>query len=211
MIKVSLAAGTICRKDELRPGRLIFGGARKAGNLPYQPGAFSDLKRIVHNNLIYIANLIALHQWYCHVRSQFISENFSEPVLAGLKEKLNWAISERINRLESFCLKKDEDSAGPPSDQADSAFPVTKQRQELLANYGQIADLLESYQKISGDVRSRDPFLETVHKGIKKSGPDYIAVIQQLSPTEGELATAWLQAIVDHIVKNALGIIPSFK
>jgi UDP-N-acetylglucosamine/UDP-N-acetylgalactosamine diphosphorylase len=208
---ITVAAGTIVRQDELRPGRLIFGGLAKEGNVSYQPGNIGNVRRTLINNLVYIANLVALYQWYCHVRSQFISENFSELVLAGLKEKLNWAISERINRLEGFCVKKDDDSAGPPSGQADSASPVTKQRQELRAHYGQIANLLESYQNVSGDVRSRDAFLETVHKGIQKSGPDYIAVIQQLSPTEGELATAWLQAIVDHIVKKALGIIPSFK
>ena len=207
----TVAAGTILRIDEHRPGRLILGGSAKEGNVSYQSGKIGNDRRTVVNNLVYIANLIALYQWYCHVRSQFISENFSELVLAGLKEKLNWVISERINRLEGFCFKNDDDSSQPPNGRAASTSLNTKRRQELIANWTQLADLFGSYQNISRDVSNRDAFLEAVHKGIKKSGLDYIAVIQQLSKSEGDLATAWLQAIVDHIVKSALTIIPSFK
>ena len=208
---ITVAAGTIVRNDELRSGRLIFGGLANEGNVSYRPGRIENIRRTVVNNLVYIANLIALYQWYCHVRSLFISENYSELVLAGLKEKLNLAISERIRQFERFCVKIDKDSAGTIDGQQASTSLVTKQRQELIANCKQIVELLESYRNISGDVRSRDAFLETVHKGIEKGGSDYIAVIQHISPTEGELATAWLQAIVDHLVKTALIIIPSFK
>ena len=46
------AAGTINRKDELRTGRLIFGGAAKGGNIPFTPGVYRSEKRIVINNII---------------------------------------------------------------------------------------------------------------------------------------------------------------
>ncbi|MBW1846299.1 MAG: protein GlmU, partial [Deltaproteobacteria bacterium] len=71
-----IAAGTICRKDELRPDRLIFGGARKEGNISYKPGFLSGETRIIKNNIEYIANLFALMKWYKNIRSQFISDNF---------------------------------------------------------------------------------------------------------------------------------------
>ena len=207
----TVAAGTIVRKDELRPGRLIFGGLAKEGNMSYQPNKLGNDRRTVVNNLVYIANLVALYQWYHHVRRLFVSKDFSELLLAGLKEKLNWAISERVDRLDGFCHHKKEDPAGPESGLTVATSDVVKQRQELIANWSQLKDLFEPYRSVTGDERSRDAFLETVHKGIRKNGPNYVAVIQQLSPFEGERATTWLQGIVDHIVKSALTIIPSFK
>jgi UDP-N-acetylglucosamine/UDP-N-acetylgalactosamine diphosphorylase len=207
----TVAAGTIVRKDELRPGRLLFGGSIKEGNISYQPAKLGNDRRTVVNNLIYIANLIALYQWYQHVRSQFVSRDFSKLILAGLKEKLNGAISERIHRLKGFCHPKNENPTGLENGLSATRPGATKQRQELIANWSQLQDLFESFQDVNGDEHSRDAFLEAVRKGIQKIGPNYIAVIQQLAPSEGELATAWLQGIVDHMIKGALTIIPSFK
>ncbi len=207
----TVAAGTIVRKDELRPGRLLFGGLSNDGNMPYRPGSFGNECRVVVNNIVYIANLMALNQWYRHVRSQFISKDFSKMLLAGLKEKLNRAIAERIHRFEGFCHKIKEDPAGAINSPRSKKTATVKQRQELFANWSQLKDVFEQFKAETGDERCRDAFLETVRKGILNRGPDYIAVIQQLLPSEGDLATAWLQGIVDPVVKGALNIIPSFK
>ncbi|MGD9262241.1 MAG: protein GlmU, partial [Desulfobacterales bacterium] len=75
---ITVAAGTIVRKDEPRCDRLIFGGEGKGGNIPFTPGRHRNDKRIIVNNTIYIANLIALKQWYYKVRTLFISEGFPE-------------------------------------------------------------------------------------------------------------------------------------
>ncbi len=99
------SAGSIIRKDELRPGRLIFSGTGKDGSIPFMPGIYQNIKRIVLNNIVYIANLIALMQWYTYVRSQFISDDFTEPLFVGLKEKLRMAIDERIQRLKALSQK----------------------------------------------------------------------------------------------------------
>ncbi|UCD31374.1 MAG: protein GlmU, partial [Desulfobacterales bacterium] len=87
-----IAAGSICRKDELRPGRLLIELPQKVSNVPFVPGMYRSIKRVVINNIVYIANLLALIQWYHHVRSQFISDDFPEPLFDGLKEKLNMII-----------------------------------------------------------------------------------------------------------------------
>ena len=73
----TVAAGTICRKDELRSGRLIFGGPSKSGNIPYTPGDNRNIKRILTNNIVYISNLTALMHWYSHVRSSVHFSRFS--------------------------------------------------------------------------------------------------------------------------------------
>ena len=207
----TVAAGTIVRKDELRPGRILFGGSPKEGNMPYHPGRLSSSRRAVINNIIYIANLLALSQWYGHVRSQFISKAFSEHLLNGLKEKLNWAVSERISRLEDFCQKINAIATGQGNRQNPKKSDDAIQRQEFFTNWSRLKDLFEHSRAEKGDERCRNAFLEALHKAIREWGPDYIKVIQQLSPSETEHATIWLQGIVDHIVDDALGVIPSFK
>ena len=209
----TVAAGTIVRKDELRPGRLLYGGARQGGSLAYKPGRYRNEKRVMNNNIVYIANLIALGQWYRHVRSQFISEYFPEMLLAGLEEKLNRAISERVNRLEALCSKiqKYLEMETQKSNAPARSSPALKQKMELVARWSRMKDLLDQSRIETGDTGDRDCFLEIIQKGIKKSGLDYIAVIQGLPPSDGAIGTQWLQGIVDRVVNEALNLIPSFR
>jgi bifunctional UDP-N-acetylglucosamine pyrophosphorylase/glucosamine-1-phosphate N-acetyltransferase len=209
----TVAAGTIVRKDELRPGRLLYGAAQKDGNLSYKPGQYRNEKRVVINNITYIANLIALGQWYRHVRSQFISEYFPETLLAGLEEKLNRAISERVNRLEVLCSKiqKYLEKQTQKSNARARSSPALQQKQELVARWPRMKDLLNQSRTETADTCDRDSFLDKIQKGIKKSGLDYIAVIQGLPPPDGQIGTQWLQGIVDRVSNDALSVIPSFK
>ncbi|MEJ2220870.1 MAG: protein GlmU [Desulfobacterales bacterium] len=209
----TVAAGTIVRKDELRPGRLLFGGALTDGNLPYTPGRYRNEKRVVVNNIIYIANLIALIQWYRHVRSQFISESFPEMLLVGLEEKVDRAITERANRLEALCdkIQISIETESSPKSEANRSSPAWKQKQELIDRWPRMKDLLDQSRSETGEARDRDIFLEKIQMGIKTSGLDYISVIQRLSPADSVTGTQWLQGIVDRVVDKTLKVIPSFK
>ena len=208
---VTVAAGTIVRKDELRPSRLIFGGTAQGGNAPYKPGKYRIPKRVAVNNIVYIANLIALNQWYNQVRCLFISEDFPQALLSGLKQKLDLAISERINRLEALCQKMLKNLETHADDQPDRSPPVRNQIKELDQHWSALKDLLNQRKTDEGDTHQRDFFLEKIQKHIVKSGADYIAVIQGLAPSDGAVATQWLQGIVDRVVNEALKLIPSFK
>jgi len=171
-----VAAGSIYRKDELRQGRLIFEGLMKSGNIAFTSGMFRSLKRIMANNIIYTANLIALMQWYLHVRSKFISDNFPDVLFEGLKEKLNMAIDERIRKLKDFCT-----------------------------NQPDFVGIEESFNKMrlnEGDGSLRDTFLKHIDSGIKKSGVNYISVIKGLENKSSELGTKWLQGIVDSVTET---------
>jgi hypothetical protein len=72
-------------------------------------------------------------------------------------------------------------------------------------------DLLNQSRAETGDAGDRDAFLENVQKGIKKSGLDYLSVIQRLPPSDAAIGTQWLQGIVDRVVNEALKLIPSFR
>ena len=190
-----IAAGTIQRKDELRPGRLIFGGGGRGGNIPYLPATYRGDKRIVENNLIYIANLIALGQWYDQVRALFISPEFAQPLLDGMQEKLALAVDERIRRIGELILK----TAEPDADNKDESTPRSSKRNELASRWPEAEKLLATFRKHPGDAGKRENILKAVSKGIDRSGKDYLAVIKGLKPKDAQNGSAWLQGIVDEI------------
>jgi bifunctional UDP-N-acetylglucosamine pyrophosphorylase / glucosamine-1-phosphate N-acetyltransferase len=186
----TVAAGTICRKDELRPGRLIFGGPARSGNIPYKPGDNRNIKRIIINNIIYISNLVALIEWYSSVRSQFVSSDFPDALLEGLKEKLDSAISERIKRLKEF-------------------HEINGLMESVEGGWNEFENSFGSDAGPEDIIRSRDSFLEIIASGIKKSGKDYLKVIKNLSDEESSTGTIWLQKIVDNKTSEATKIIVS--
>ncbi len=208
---ITVAAGAIVRKDELRTGRLLFGDKEKGGNLPYKPGMYANQKRVVVNNIVYIANLMALNQWYQNVRGLFISKDFPEALLAGLKEKLKRAISERMTRLEALGNKIQSSAHAPKSNERIQLSGDFAQNQELSQRWSDLKGLFERLKSEKGDAVQRNAFLETVRSGIEKTGLDYIAVIQGLTPSDAAVGTQWLQGIVDRVLQEILNFIPSYK
>lgn len=178
-----VAAGSICRKDEKRENRLVIAGAAKSGNIPFSPGRYQSSKRIMQNNIIYIANLIALREWYLHVRSMFVSNDFPNALLAGLNQNISLAIAERIKRLKELCLKF-------PESDFYTAWPV-------------IEDWLEKENNYKKDIELRDNFLERLYSIILNSGKNYITVIKNLDNSDKAKGTVWLQKIVDSIIQKS--------
>jgi bifunctional UDP-N-acetylglucosamine pyrophosphorylase/glucosamine-1-phosphate N-acetyltransferase len=201
---ITVAAGTIVRKDETRSDRLIMGGAGKGGNVAFRPGKFRNDKRIIVNNINYIANLIALKQWYDQVRTLFISNRFPRALLEALQEKVDLAIGKRIIRLEAVCLKK------PADDRKEQAADLPKQARELDEHWPEIKESLKLQPANSTSAASKDQFLESIRQGISTHGQDYIRVIQGLDPADSAKGTRWLQGIVDDIITASKKILPSF-
>jgi bifunctional UDP-N-acetylglucosamine pyrophosphorylase/glucosamine-1-phosphate N-acetyltransferase len=202
---ITVAAGTIVRKDELRSERLIMGGAGKEGNVAFTPGRFRNNKRVVANNLTYIANLMALKHWYAQVRRLFLSDRFPQALLDGLLGKIEMALVERINRLEAVCQKESKAGRG------EAATVVAKQDRELFERWPDLKASMTVQQDKGGAAELRDPFLESVRRGVSKFGQDYISVIQGLDPTDSAQGTRWLQGIVDDMTIQAKKIIPSLN
>ena len=191
---ITAAAGTIVRKDELRKDRLIFGREGQGGSIPFEPGRYHSNKRIIMNNIIYIANLISLQQWYRQVRTLFISTKFPETLMLGLKKNIQAAIAERIKRLEAVCLK-------PPES--------VRQKSELYERWPELKGSFQVHQENEGDAGLRDKFLDGVSKGISTIGKDYVAVIQGLTVEDSEIGIRWLQEIVDGVTADAQRIVPA--
>jgi len=209
-----IAAGSIFRKDELRPKRLLFEGMGKSGNIPFMPGTYYNIKRITVNNIIYIANLIALEHWYTHVRSKFLSDDFPEPLFDGLKEKLDMAIAERIHRFKALTQKMSDSVRAyqyHTKEKENESRLVLQQKKELYKRWTELEENFKYQRNTEEKTSLRDIFLEKIDIGIKTSGKDYISVIKGLSIEDKNAGTGWLQGIVDSITAESFKIIPSFS
>ena len=186
------AAGSICRKDELRPNRLIVETVKRSVNIPFSPGRYAGVKRILTNNLVYVANLAALLQWYGHVRSRFVSTDFPDFLLAGLQEKVQMGIAERCRRLRVLIRNTAAQKENHDNRLSEELHRIASDPRNLLV--------------YSGNRDLRDQFIGTIDKGIERFGRDYIEVIKNLAPPDAEKGTLWLQGIVDEIENRLLSL-----
>ena len=208
----TIAAGSIYRKDELRPGRLLSEKTGRGGSVPFATGLYRVVKRIFINNLHYIANLFVLRQWYLNVRPLFISPPFGQPLLDGLVFNVNAAITERIARLEGFCQKlpasaeiyRNMTDAGPHS-------KLLLQKDELIERWPDVKAILLDKRDDSGEDTARDSFLAAVSLQTQHAEKNYIKTIQSLDPGIKKQGTTWLQGIIDQTLTDVLAMLPSIK
>jgi hypothetical protein len=143
---------------------------------------------------------MALRQWYVHVRSEFVGQDFTRELFEGLMETLQMAIQERIARLLAYCRSLPV-----------CGEPQTVQANRLCETYNNCAQLERLFLMLKtwqGNDGFREIFLEAVHQGIQERGKNYISVIQGVREKQRASGTAWLQGIIEHIVKEALEIFP---
>jgi len=66
-----VAAGSILRKDCPQDHQLIFDMQQIRGIRNFKPAAYPNLRRILENNILYLANINALQAWYKNIRKPF--------------------------------------------------------------------------------------------------------------------------------------------
>lgn len=201
----TVSAGSICRKDEAKPGRMIIEGAARSGRVPFAAGIYRGVKRIVHHNVTYIANLLALRQWYLQVRFQFISDRYPASLAAGLEFALDATINERIRQFKKFCHKMPvsiELLSANASSEPTSA--LVDQQGELHTRCEDVTRALNDGRATTGDIELRDRLLDTVATAIQQKDQNYLDVIRGLDDASREAGTLWLQSIVDQTAKSAL-------
>jgi UDP-N-acetylglucosamine/UDP-N-acetylgalactosamine diphosphorylase len=197
-----VAAGSIVRKDETRPNRLIQEGGARSVNVEFTPGLHLSLKRIVLNNARYIANLLALRQWYRHIRSLFVGQQFSEALYTGLCVTLDIAIGERVKRLGEYARNMPHEN--------EASGPQALRQNELLKNAGALPEIVSSLLSDAGACRLLDCLIQSIQQAMDRHGDRYIDTIQGLEPESAEAGKAWLQGLVDSGMHTIIrGLCPS--
>jgi bifunctional UDP-N-acetylglucosamine pyrophosphorylase/glucosamine-1-phosphate N-acetyltransferase len=203
-----VAAGSVLRKDADMENKLILSKSYPGMVVDLAPRAYPGLSRVVENNILYIANLIALEQWYIHVRRIFFEhQEFGNLIFQGVLEKLAMAKGERIRRLKDMASKM-----SAPSGKGKDATKIAGAKKEEFSQ-----KIKEVEERLVGDagktvaVEERDRFLTALEKHREKQGGGYIEVIQSLPRDVSRAGTQWLDSIVDRICGQVAKALPAMN
>jgi UDP-N-acetylglucosamine/UDP-N-acetylgalactosamine diphosphorylase len=131
-----VGADSVLRNNFIEDNKLIIEKAPREKTVDFIPKAYPNIRRIVENNIIYIANLMALEQWYIRVRRPFFnSQEFGQLIYSGLLDKLDLAKKERVKRLQAVAEK-----AKTSQGHADTNLDLSG-RNEFAANFPDIEAL----------------------------------------------------------------------
>ncbi|MBW2029793.1 MAG: hypothetical protein JRH06_15170 [Deltaproteobacteria bacterium] len=208
-----VAAGNILRKDTRKGNRIIFSQTALTKSLPFHPGLYTNIKRVVSLNINYISNLIALRRWYRDVRARFVAAGTMEEQLhLGALDKIEAAIEERVKRLGDLAAMMPRSIEIYTRIAGDNASKKIIESQREFCDRRQ--DLEQAFRKgfeTEGDPERREKFLMIVEKNRDDPGQDYVSVIKGLSEEESRAGTSWLHDIVEKVSESALGLLPRFK
>ena len=201
-----ITAGTVWRRDSAG-AKMLHGGNGRPLRQDYQAGSYGDIRRKVYNNILYIANLIALQHWYLQVRSPFFGKReMGEALMAGARDLLESAIRERLRQLRVFSEKVHHAAA---IGQVRSGSDGIRRQQELAEKWPEVEACFRAPLDAGEVMRCGDIFLEMLLKQVSHND-DYIAVIRALPADVRQAGTQWLQRIVDQVSLRVLAILPSF-
>jgi UDP-N-acetylglucosamine/UDP-N-acetylgalactosamine diphosphorylase len=207
-----IAAGTVYRDDCPEGGKLLSlqkGGSREKA---FHGGFYGDVTRRIYNNICYIANLLALKQWYLHVRKPFFSsQDMGMLLFDGAVDALQSAIDERLTRFQALSEKmKTSLAIGEKILKGRKKAIILQQQKELLENWPDVRAHLTGGGEEGIDPKNRGLFLEGLKREMDKS-VSYIPVVQSLDSALSAVGTQWLQSICDGILERTLGYLPSCR
>lgn len=190
-----VAAGSVLRQDCPDDNQLIRVEPRPGGAREYQPALYPNLKRVVENNILYLANLAALREWYVYVRKPFFDAVELGPLIhAGLLDKLSLARKERLKRLEAMAKRAPQFGDG------------------FTKNSSEIKDMIDMDTTPDSDAGMlRDAFLGGLNRAMQAGDGGYIETIQGLPADVSDTGTAWLESVVTSHAKAVSQAMPGLQ
>jgi bifunctional UDP-N-acetylglucosamine pyrophosphorylase/glucosamine-1-phosphate N-acetyltransferase len=188
-----VAAGSVLREDVIEDRRLVFTPPPPGLQRGHRPHTYKNLVRIVRNNVAYLANLVALEEWYRSVRHWFFGrQDMGELIYAGSLEVLALAKDERAKRLEAMAGKVPEvDAAG-------------KEFRDRVITVCALFKAPPTPQ--AGPIG--EEFL-SLFQAATSGTSDYVQAVQSLTPDLAAKGTQWLQQIVDGLCQQANTVLRS--
>ena len=204
----TIAAGGIYRGDCPQGHKLLMCKEPQKEDMDFYPGLYWSVKRRVVNSIEYIANIIALKQWYLIVRFKFFQGSDMEKLLyEGALEKLEIIFNERIKRFKQLASKMEKSIELYKSIKDNEVSnDLINQERELFENIQEIEKGFNECLSYSGDEEMKDEFLDN----IDTTNKDFISEIQNLSEEIKKVGTSWLLSIVENTKNVILNYLPSF-
>jgi bifunctional UDP-N-acetylglucosamine pyrophosphorylase/glucosamine-1-phosphate N-acetyltransferase len=188
-----VAAGSVLRDDEVEGGLLLAVAPPRGLRREYRPYAYRNLARVVRNNVLYMANLVALEAWYRLVRQPFFMRQLmGQLVHEAALEVLAQAKSERATRLREMAAKV------PDGEKAGKEFRERVDDVCSLFERAQCGPSSEGEALLAG-MRAADP----------EEAGEYLQSIQGMGRELSAQGTRWLQGIIDVLYAEAGAILPA--
>ncbi|HUN54055.1 MAG TPA: UDP-N-acetylglucosamine pyrophosphorylase [Smithella sp.] len=198
-----IPAGMICRQDCKAKGMPVPLSVSSLRPKIFVPGVYSDIHRKVRHNIEYVANLLALRQWYRYVRRDFfIRTNYGGALYSAACDILDGAISERLKQLRLFVQNL---SSSLTEVKLKKNFPdkVWRSQKQFLQDWPRMeACLLGGHEEKAG-LKKRDSFVK-IMQSFSNKGNSYLDAIHLLKPVQAKAGTCWLKDITDNIVTGCI-------
>jgi bifunctional UDP-N-acetylglucosamine pyrophosphorylase / glucosamine-1-phosphate N-acetyltransferase len=208
-----IAAGEVWRRDCPEGGKLLRGEGQPLSGADFYPGLYGDIRRRVANNIRYIANLLALRQWYLHVRCSFPGDpEMGDALWKGALETLDAAIAERVTRFKALAEKM-----GKSLELGERFLPeatrrdALRQQREFQERWPELETCLTDCREEKAGQEERDGFIAKLVVVREAQGNNYIRTIGSLDRSVSSLGTLWLQRVVDAITEKAFVCVPSCR
>jgi bifunctional UDP-N-acetylglucosamine pyrophosphorylase/glucosamine-1-phosphate N-acetyltransferase len=202
-----IAAGSILRNDLTEENKLVVGKAYKGSITNVTPNQYSGLSRLVSKNVLYLANLMALEEWYTEVRRDFFREQeLGEWIYRGALEKLAMAKEERLSRLKFMAAKMPESVRRDKPDSASAA-----RKKEFHEKISPLCELFLEKPASPGTIERKEAFMDGFQAFVKSGDTGYIETIKSLPEETARRGTEWLQQIVAELCQQAVALLPALK
>jgi bifunctional UDP-N-acetylglucosamine pyrophosphorylase / glucosamine-1-phosphate N-acetyltransferase len=211
-----IAAGAVYRRDCLEGDRLLTGTSEVSAEEhsgEFVPERYGFIARKVFNNVVYIANLLALKAWYLSVRQPFFRKSaLGAALFEGVLEVLQSAIQERLNRFRQFAEKMESSLLLLPAvKDRGKREKMAAQQRELSVKWPEVEACFSCGQEDLSGGEIREAFLVRIDATTAQANTDYLSLISALEPQTAALGTAWLQDIVDTLTRQALTHLPTCR
>ncbi len=188
------AAGSILRDDIGEDDRFVIVAPHPGVERSVALRAHKNLRRVVTNNLTYLANLVALEEWYRQVRRPFFAaQELGQAVYEGALEMLMLAKEERTKRLRAM---------------VEGVYPSDTARAGLKECVAEICALFFQEPSSAGRDEFLASFREAVGGRANSIQAEYVSTIQKLPAAVTAQGEAWLQGIVDDLCRQAAAFVP---
>jgi hypothetical protein len=200
-----IPAGVICRQDFKTDGILWSSPTSPEKGKMFATGVYGDINRKVNSNIVYVANLLALRQWYIHVRREFFTrQKYGNDLYLGACNVLTEAVAERIKQMSLFAQSIENSSADGTKKMKQGVSDIVKHAQKLfLQNWPRMAEYLCGSNEDKISLKVKDKFVKVMRNHSDK-GLTYLEAIQTLQPDQVQAGRDWLNNIVEDITAECL-------
>jgi UDP-N-acetylglucosamine/UDP-N-acetylgalactosamine diphosphorylase len=195
-----IPAGIIYREDTSKPGSIEADWNSPLSGQKLPPGVHGDIRQKVYLNVHYIANLLALKQWYIHIRRDFFQkQKFGDALYDGAARVIAEAVIERIKQMKLFIgnVENSLPASGERKKRRLSAN-VIHLRKEVLSMWPLMEEYLSAADVEKFGLKEKDAFIKIIRN--KSVGSvSYQEAIKSLSPAEAKTGTDWLKRITSGV------------